>query len=30
MRIKMIFKNAANAFKKHAGTIYAGAAVIGV
>ena len=30
MDIKVIFKNAANAFKKHAGTIYAGVAVIGV
>lgn len=30
MQIKMIFKNAVNAIKKHAGTIYAGAAVVGV
>lgn len=30
MDIKVIFKNAVNAIKKHAGTIYAGAAVVGV
>ena len=30
MDIKLIFKNAFNAIKKHAGTIYAGAAVVGV